>query len=373
VRILTVCLARSLLTPVPTRPLQIPDIDALLTAIKSCLRTPNQHLTTATVSAIPSLLPLLITRQGLGASSSTSPHASTSSVSGSIIDVPTLRQVLIAFLPSGGILDRLGDSRDRAREKARESLALLGGYSFRCSSASSSMKARDGKGPETPLMIFEKFFKELGLGSKVWRVKEQALVTLAQIRRTHHLFPLRPYLPLLVDALEDSDSNVRGQAQTAVIELFTGPGVTDAARADLKKEMAKKGVRKTIVENVTARLLAAGGTSTPATTSEAGSENGDAGGAYMPPSFSLLNKTPGLATAGRNMPRSVSNSNVSGLTRPASRTAAISPSPGDLAASGGSDVKPVYVSARFGSESAELTALRRLHQVVTWRTSFCRC
>lgn len=54
-------------------------------------------------------------------------------------------------------------------------------------------------------------------------------------------FPLRPYLPLLVELLEDSDSNVREVARQSVVELFTGPTVTDAARADLKKEMAKKG------------------------------------------------------------------------------------------------------------------------------------
>ena len=68
----------------------------------------------------------------------------------------------------------------------------------------------------------------------------QAILTLVHIRRVHHLFPLRPYLPHLVDALEDTDSTVRECARQSVVELFTGPGVTDTARADLKKEMAKK-------------------------------------------------------------------------------------------------------------------------------------
>ncbi|KIP12816.1 hypothetical protein PHLGIDRAFT_97512 [Phlebiopsis gigantea 11061_1 CR5-6] len=325
---------------------EIQDTDGLLTALKSCLRTANQHLTTATVSAIPPLLPLLISRPGLGASQSTiSPHASTSSAAASAFDVPVLRQVLNAFLPPGGVLDRLGDSRDRAREKARETLVLLGGYAFRSSPASAAAKAREGKGPEPPLAIFERHFKEHGLGSRVWRVREQALLALCEVRRAHHLFPLRPFLPPLVDALEDSDSNVRTQALASVIALFTGPGVTDAARADLKKEMAKKNVRKTIVESVTARLLAASGAGAPPPLDENGSENGDGGGTYVPPSMALANKTPGPRTLGRSVSRSVSGTNVEKLSRPASRAAAASPVPADPAIAGGSEVKTVYIAS----------------------------
>ena len=98
----------------------------------------------------------------------------------------------------------------------------------------------------------------------------QAILTLVHIRRTHHLFPLRPYLPHLIDALEDTDPAVRECARQSVVELFTGPGATDAARADLKKEMTKKGVRKTIVDGVLSKVLSgSAGTSTPATMSEA--------------------------------------------------------------------------------------------------------
>lgn len=329
---------------------QITDSDALITVLKACLRTPNQHLTTATLSALPPLLPLLITHSavGLGASSSTSPVASTSSVTASIIDVPLLRHVLHAFLPTGGVIDRLGDSRERARDKARESLAILGGYAFRCNTATSSIRAKDGKGPETPLMMFEKFLKEGALGSKVSRVREQAILTLVHIRRAHHMFPIRPYLPSLVEALEDSDPAVRECAKTSVVELFTGPGVTDAARADLKKELTKKGVRKAIVELVLSRVLAAG---PGLAMSDAGSENGDAGGGgYVPTGVPLGNKRMGTGT----MSRSVSQPNLERLSRPASRAAAVSPTPPDPSAAGagaGSEVKAVYVSITRHRES----------------------
>lgn len=157
------------------------------------------------------------------------------------------------------------------------------------------------------------------------------------------MFPMRPYLPSLVEALEDSDPSVRECAKTSVVELFTGPGVTDAARADLKKELTKKGVRKTIVDLVLSKVLAVGAGSTTPAMSETGSENGDASsGGHVAP-MSLMNKKPGTGT----MSRSVSQPNVEKLSRPASRSAIVSPIPPDPpagGASGGSEVKPVYVS-----------------------------
>lgn len=102
-----------------------------------------------------------------------SPAASTSSVApSSAIDAYALRQALVAFLPSGGVLERLGDSRERAREKARETLVVLGGLAFRATGSNILARSKDGKG-DTPLMIFEKHLKEGGLASKVWRVREQ--------------------------------------------------------------------------------------------------------------------------------------------------------------------------------------------------------
>ncbi|KAI0959785.1 hypothetical protein AcW1_004513 [Taiwanofungus camphoratus] len=340
---------------------EIPDADALITTVKTCLRTPNQHLTTATLSALPPLLPLLVTRPGLARSSSASPvspTASTSSTAPSFVDAHALRQVLQAFLPPGGVVDRLGDSRERAREKAREILVVLGGFAFRCGGASVIMgRSREGKGPETPLMIFEKHLRENGLASKVWRVREQSILTLVHLRRAHHLFPIRSYLPGLIDTLEDTDGAVRECARQSIVELFTGPGVTDAARADLKKELTKKGVRKTIVDSVLSKVLSAGsgGASTPATMSEAGSENGDAGHKeYVPPSIALMNRRPGTSAGPGSsatvsgLPRTMSQGSVKDFARPSSRAGVTSPPPTDGASgagSGATDVKPVYIAS----------------------------
>ena len=146
---------------------------------------------------------------------------------------------------------------------------------------------------------------------------------------------------------------MRECARQSVIELFTGPGVTDAARADLKKELTKKGVRKAIADGVLEKVLSGGaGPSTPGSMSEAGSENGDGAAAtkeYVPPSIALMNRRPGTAASGgagsAPVSRTVSQGNVRELPRPASRAAAMTPtSEAPSGAGGGSDVKPVYVS-----------------------------
>ena len=92
------------------------------------------------------------------------------------VDSHVLRQVVTAFLPAGGLIDKLGDNRERTREKAREAVVLLGGLASKsvASSLHISTRGREaGKGPETPFMIWERLVRESGLQSKVWRVREQ--------------------------------------------------------------------------------------------------------------------------------------------------------------------------------------------------------
>ncbi|KAJ3909224.1 clasp N terminal-domain-containing protein [Lentinula edodes] len=330
--------------------LEINDPDALINVLKSCLRISNQHLTTATLSALPTLLPLLISRPlnapppRLPANGQSSAHSSTSSTSpSSIVDAYALRQLLNAFLPTGGLFERLGD-KEKAQTKAREALVILGGFAFRAPGstlATMSTGSRSGKGPETSLVVFERFLRENGLSSKVWKVREQSILTLVQIRRQHHMFPLRPYLPLLVDCLEDTDAHVRDCARQSVIELFSGPSVTDAARADLKKEMSKKGVRKTIVDGVLSKILNGNGAdSNPQ--SPSGSESGDSKPvSYVPPSLALQ----GRKASGAPTPLAPSLSQ-SGIIRPPSRAAALDSSmPPTPTTEVPSEVKPVYIAS----------------------------
>lgn len=142
-----------------------------MSALKTCLRTSNLHLVAATLSALPPALTALLNLSSLHAPHLPSPSTSTSSQSPAVIDVGQLRHALTSFLPSGGLFERLGD-KDRIQVKARESLVLLGGYAFRAGGGS-SMTSKSGKGPETPLLMLERFLRESGFGSKNWKVREQ--------------------------------------------------------------------------------------------------------------------------------------------------------------------------------------------------------
>ncbi|KAF6762767.1 clasp N terminal-domain-containing protein [Ephemerocybe angulata] len=288
---------------------EIPDVDAVLSLFKAALRTSNQHLTNATLHALPPLLPLIITRS-VNPSQSNGPLASSTS---GAIDVPTLRQAFGAFLTSGGI------------PKAREALVLLGGYAFRAG-ATSAFSSKSGKGAETPIM------------AKVWKVREQSIIALVNLRRTHPQFPIRPFLSLLVDCLEDTDAHVRDCARTSVVDLFSGPHVTDAARADLKKEMTKKNVRKTIVDGVLSKLLSGQASNSTPHTKE-----------YLPPSMMLAGKRP--------RSRSTTQANVrETFSRPESRGAAASPpppppQPQTPSTSDSPDVQPAYIASTRDLES----------------------
>jgi CLIP-associating protein 1/2 len=170
----------------------------------------------------------------------------------------------------------------------------------------------------------------------------------------------------LVATLEDSDSNVRECAKQSLVELFTSPGVTDAARADLKKEMTKKSVRKGTMDSVLNQVLSA---SAGSPTSAASNELSHSGGKkeYVPPSLALVGKTPsslsngsgstpGPSVMSRARTTSRGNTGPKVPSRPPSRAGVVSPTPTDASGGGGSsatggtslaDIRNVYVSMSF--------------------------
>lgn len=170
------------------------------------------------------------------------------------------------------------------------------------------------------------------------------MLALLHIRRSNPAFPLRPFLPLLVNCLEDNDPHVRDCTRSSIVDLFTGPNVTDGARTELKKEMAKKGVRKAIIDDVYARLQAGASTSTVSSDLEATGSNGTPQTKeYVPPSLRLMGQKPG-ATASGALQRSVSQPTRE-LVRPPSRAAAVPSPPLSVATEQSStEVQTVYVS-----------------------------
>ena len=210
----------------------------------------------------------------------------------------------------------------------------------------------------------------------------QAILVLVNIRRSHTSFPLRPFLSLLVDALEDTDGVVRECARQSVVELFTSPGVTDAARADLKKEMIKKGVRKTILESVQTKLASStSGSGLSGLGSEVGSENGDAAPPvkkqYIPPSMMLKRSmsvtSSGTQAANSGVSRTFSQSTVATLaessnSRPDSRMAGeLPPTPSES-----NEIHPVYVSVLISHSMFTYLGVRSLLRKIV-KTSLWRC
>ena len=85
-----------------------------------------------------------------------------------------IRQVILAFLPSGGIIDRLGESRETTRSIARDTLVQIGIAALRFGTGGSSgLRASKHEKSETPYTLYERFLRDVGFASKVWRVREQ--------------------------------------------------------------------------------------------------------------------------------------------------------------------------------------------------------
>ncbi|KIO19258.1 hypothetical protein M407DRAFT_11490 [Tulasnella calospora MUT 4182] len=253
------------------------DIDTKVDALNKLqpqFEEATELLTIATLAVIPPFIRILSS----SASQATSATGSNPPTPGKSPAVQHLRQAISAFLPPGGVVDRLGEQREKARDSARLALVEICGAAFQSSPPSVGSRIKDvTKGHETPLALVEKHVKDHGLSSKVARVREQTILALVELRREYRTFPIRPYLPQLVECLEDPDANVRDCARSSVVTLFTGPQVSDGARTDLKNEMAKKGVRKGIVNDVLSKLLSAS-TMSSVTTPDA-SELGEDGSA----------------------------------------------------------------------------------------------
>lgn len=147
--------------------------------------------------------------------------------------------------------------------------------------------------------------------------------------------------------------------------------MTDAARADLKKELTKKGVRKAIVDDVLAKLMHKSSTSTLPDLD--GSEAGDppAKKEYLPPSLALAKRSVS-GPAGASIPRTFSQSSIKDIPRPASRAAAATPPPQTPVASEVSDISPVYVCDCPWGLLFWFT-FHRLHRAVIWKMNLQVC
>lgn len=100
---------------------------------------------------------------------------------------------------------------------ASSNVAILGRkcYEAEAGTATSMASSGSGKGKEKETLIgyWERMVKEC-LSGKGWRAKVEAMKMLLAMRQEEKSkLALKPWLPSLVELLEDGDGNVRDQAR----------------------------------------------------------------------------------------------------------------------------------------------------------------
>ncbi|KAL1405184.1 suppressor of tub2 mutation [Vanrija albida] len=214
---------------------QLPDktVDAITLLVAPFLRSPSHLLVTSTLAAfLPAYIPLI---------PSTAPQ------------LHHLQLALVQLLP--GLIERLNDPKDKVNEPASQCLALLGNKAYEADPPAPSQKGKEKDGVAG---IWEKAVKDT-LAGKNSRAKIGILKLLLSMRSGKNTkLPLKPWLPSLVNLLEDGDGSVRDQARETVVALLSPPTVPAAARSELKKLMLARNVRKSIADAVISRVLGGG-------------------------------------------------------------------------------------------------------------------
>lgn len=225
-------------------------LDQLSAPLSDALHSPHHALVLASLKAL-ALYFRALSRAGTSPSSA-SPHIER-----------VLRQTVKAcFSQHGNLVDKTGDPKLAVREGAR--VALLNASTCALTFPHSPTT------PESAAAVVDKAVREQGFGSKNARVREASIRYIAALRtsapsatasgpQTEQLPPLRPYLPLLIQALEDSDPTVREAAKESVVAIFADTRISDGARAELKREISKGSVRKSTVEHVLSKVFGGGG------------------------------------------------------------------------------------------------------------------
>ncbi|PLW54952.1 hypothetical protein PCANC_02753 [Puccinia coronata f. sp. avenae] len=208
-----------------------PDLQPLLTSLKSSLDSSNGHLSYAALACLPPLARTLA-----------------SSACQSLLK----QLVLSLYSPaSSSVASFLGDAKQRTRETARD--ALLAAALAACEAHVTSQTSLK---TDEVLQEIERIVKEQGFASKIARARVQTLYYLSEIRsRYPSLIPFKTYLPSLVSMLEDSDVSVRTAASECVTTVFSDPSLPASARGDLKNELAKQGTRRSTVDIILAKVF----------------------------------------------------------------------------------------------------------------------
>ncbi|GAA5915068.1 hypothetical protein JCM6882_006772 [Rhodosporidiobolus microsporus] len=331
---------------------QLADLDHLATVLRSSIKSNNAHVANAALACLPPFFLSVVPDPPESASSSPSSTAH------------TLKHAVSLLLP----LDKLGDAKVPARQAARAGIVAAAQACLRVGGEAGVGAAKEKEGA---WQVVERGVVESGFESKNAKAREQALHYVESLRAppadsSTPFPPLRPYTPLLVPLLSDSDSHVRSLALQTTIHIFTHPSVSAPAKADLKKEMTKLEVAKKVQDQILAAVLggaspaaslerspsqaslsSAGGNSDGGSSSRAAGTH-SASSLHLPPAVPVVaadgpaRRTRSQAASG---PSSSSAAHTPSLL--ASLPATAYPSDGGAAASpaGGSEISPVYLAS----------------------------
>ena len=304
------------------------EADAVTSAVKVALKHANQSLSTASLSFVPTYASMIYSGDG--------------SESHSI-----LNHNVRMLINSVGVLviEKLGDQKERIREAARTALIELGTAAYAISSGHLTTSGK-GKETDTPLGIFERTLREVGLAAKFARVREQSVLLLPILRQNCEKYPVRPLLPITVELLLDADATVREGARSTLVTLFSS--ATPAAKADLKKELEKRAVRKQTAEAILLEVL--GAASAPSAASAS---------VPSPPassSFAPITRAQSSSLHGNDA------STPTSYTKTAPTTSSHAASSAQMALSAAAtseadDIRPVYIASRSDLERTFATMM----------------
>lgn len=219
--------------------------DDVATALKSLLRNSNQFVSSKALAVALNFARHLATAAEVHLAPQ---HSHTSHV------VHDTKQALPALLPA--IVEHLADHREKSRELARSILIeLVRAASFVSPAATSGHPSHSHN--ETALVLYERLLLESGLQGKSAKLKEQTTLLLPSLRDAVTRLPLRPLLPVVVEHLSDADPGVREASRTACISLFSQ--ASPVAKAELKREIEKRGVRKQTADAIIGQVFGGGG------------------------------------------------------------------------------------------------------------------
>ncbi|GAA5839288.1 hypothetical protein JCM11251_006027 [Rhodosporidiobolus azoricus] len=220
---------------------QLADLEHLAAVLRSSVKSNNAHVSNAALACLPPFFTSIVPESPTTVSSpSSAAH--------------TLKHSVQLLLP----LDKLGDAKVQTRTAARMGVVAAAHACLRLGGESGVGAAKDREGA---WQVVESGMVEYAFKSKNAKAREQALLYLEALRApptdssSTPLPALRPYTPLLIPLLSDSDSHVRSLALQTTIHIFTHHSVSAPAKADLKKEMLKMEVAKKVQDQILAAVL----------------------------------------------------------------------------------------------------------------------